>query len=131
VYSCSEKKSGQVSTCRIGPFPCKNILTYLLNGAEPFLRSHHCAATQDLPSILWNLKVHHSVHKSPPLVPTLSQIDPVHTNPSSLRSVLILSTHLCLGLPSGLLLAFPPISYMHSSSPSFVLHALLISSSLT
>jgi hypothetical protein len=23
VYSCSEKKSGQVSTCRIGPFPCQ------------------------------------------------------------------------------------------------------------
>jgi hypothetical protein len=24
VYSCSEKKkSGQVSTCRIGPFPCE------------------------------------------------------------------------------------------------------------
>jgi hypothetical protein len=29
-----------------------------------------------------------------------------------------LSTHLRLGLPSGsFLLAFPPISYMHSSSP--------------
>jgi hypothetical protein len=25
VYSCSEKKeSGQVSTCRIGPFPCQS-----------------------------------------------------------------------------------------------------------
>jgi hypothetical protein len=23
VYSCSKKKSGQVSTCRIRPFPCK------------------------------------------------------------------------------------------------------------
>jgi hypothetical protein len=29
------------------------------------------------------------------------------------------------------LLDFPPISYMHSSSPPFVLHALPISSSLT
>jgi hypothetical protein len=29
------------------------------------------------------------------------------------------------------LLAFPPISYMHSQSPPFVLHALPISSSLT
>jgi hypothetical protein len=29
------------------------------------------------------------------------------------------------------LLNFPPISYMHSSSPPFVLHALPISSSLT
>jgi hypothetical protein len=29
------------------------------------------------------------------------------------------------------LLAFPPISYMHSCSPTFMLHALPISSSLT
>jgi hypothetical protein len=42
-----------------------------------------------------------------------------------------LSTHLLLGRLSGLLPSgFPPISYMHSSSP-FVLHALPISSSLT
>jgi hypothetical protein len=37
-----------------------------------------------------------------PLVPTLSQIDPVHIIPSYLRYILILSTHLRLGLPSGL-----------------------------
>jgi hypothetical protein len=49
-----------------------------------------------------------------------------------LRSILILFTQLRLGLPSGFFrLAFPPISYMQSSSPLFVLHAMLISSSLT
>jgi len=39
----------------------------------------------------------------PEPVPVLSQLDPVHTpHPTSCRSVLILSSHLCLGLfPSG------------------------------
>jgi hypothetical protein len=47
----------------------------------------------------------------------------------SIQSTLF--THIRLGLPSGyFLLAFIPISYMHSSSPSFVLHAQHISSAL-
>jgi hypothetical protein len=93
---------------------CKDadFLTYLLTELSPSWEVTNCASTQELPSILRNQKVHHRVHKSPPLVPILSQIDPVHT--ISLRSILILSTHLRLGLPSGL---FP------SGFPTNILYA--------
>jgi hypothetical protein len=48
----------------------------------------------------------------PPPVPILSHLDPVHNpHPTSWRSILILSCHLRLGLPSGLL----PSSYPNSS----------------
>jgi hypothetical protein len=97
-----------------------NRKSYLTNSLElsPSWEAASCAATEEFPKILWNPKVHYHVQKSPPLVPILNQINPVHTTPSYLRSILILSTHLCLCLPSGLFPSgFPNQTYMHSSSP--------------
>jgi hypothetical protein len=54
---------------------------------SPSREAANCAATQELPSVLWNPKVHYRVHKSPPLVPTLSQIDPMPTIPSYLSKI--------------------------------------------
>jgi hypothetical protein len=73
-----------------------------LTELSPSWETANYAGTQELPNILWNPKVHYRVHKSLPLIPILSQINPVHTIPSYLRPTSILFTHLCLGLPSGL-----------------------------
>jgi hypothetical protein len=54
---------------------------------SPSWEAATCAAPHELPSILWNTKVHYRVHKSPPLFPTLSQITQIHTIPFYLSKI--------------------------------------------
>ena len=83
------------------------LLTYSME-QSPSWEANWFAASQEIPRVLWNPKVHYRSHKGPPPVPILSQLDPVHTtpHPTSWRSILILTSHLrqiftsCL-LPSG------------------------------
>ena len=82
------------------------------------------AASQEILCILWNPKVLHRTHKYPSPLPILSQIYPVPT-PTSWKSILILSSHLRLGLPSGLFptrtLCTPLPSPIRATCPTYLI----------
>ena len=119
--------------------PNTDSLIYLLNyfltysmEQSPSWKANQFSASQEIPHILWNPKVHYRIHKCLPPVPTPGQLDQVHTPTSHFwRSILILSSHLCLGLLSGLFssgspskpcicLSSPPYTIMSCPSHSSV-----------
>lgn len=61
---------------------------------------------QEIPCNIWSLKVHYCVHMSLPHIPIISQlnqINPFHTLSHNTSLIfMILLSHLCSGLPSGL-----------------------------
>ena len=74
---------------------------------SPSWEANWFSASQETPHILWKSKVHYCIYKSPPPVPILSHINPVHASyPISWRSILIWSSRPCLSLPCGL---FPSV----------------------
>ena len=87
---------------------------------SPSWEANWSAASQEIPHISWNPKVHYRTHKHPPPVSILDHpIQSIYTHPTSWRSVLILSAHLRLGLPSGLLPSGFPTKTLYTplSSP--------------
>ena len=70
---------------------------------SPSWEANWFRASQEIPNILWNPKVHYRSRKCPPTVPILSSsIQSIRLHPTSWRSIVILSAHLRLSLPGGL-----------------------------
>ena len=83
------------------------ILTYSRE-QWPSWEGNWFSSSEEIPCIIWNSKVHYHIHKCchlPLSWPRSIQTMPSH--PTSWRSIILLSSHLCLGLPSGLCLRFP------------------------
>jgi hypothetical protein len=49
------------------------LLTHLLHAAESFWEANRFSASQEIAAILWNSKIHYSIHEFPPPVPILSK----------------------------------------------------------
>ena len=72
------------------------LLTYLLTPwSRVLVEKLRFSASQESPRILWNPKVLYRIHKCPPPVPILRQLDSVHTSTSH-----FLKIHLNIILPS-------------------------------
>ena len=91
---------------------------------SPSWEANRFSASQETPHISWNPKVDCRTQNCQTPIPILSQVKPVHApHPTSWRSILILSSHLCL------VVSFPqgsppkPCRHLYSRHTCYLSHA--------